>query len=73
MIDRTSKEFHEAMMCAFDEAADGVELWEFAGAESKQDRVTHQYAGAEVAKRIRKMASRYWKTHLAEQNRRKQR
>ena len=64
MIDRTSKEFHDAMMCAFDEAADGVELWEFAGAESEREQVLHKLAGAEVAGRIRAMANRYCNKHI---------
>jgi len=37
MVDRTSKEFHEA--------ADGVEGWEFAGAESEREKVLHKLAG----------------------------
>ena len=60
---RGSTAYHEAIMCAFDEAADGVENWEFGGADSQEEYDLHRVAGADVAKRIRKMAHRYFAKH----------
>lgn len=54
-----TEEFHDAMMCAFDEAADGLDIWEFGGAETKEEYDLHRKAATEVAKRIRRMAARY--------------
>lgn len=54
-----STAFHEAMMTAFDEAADGVEQWEYGGAETQAEQMLHRNAAVEVAKRIRAMAKRY--------------
>jgi hypothetical protein len=62
-ISKDSIAFHGAMLCAFNEAADGVENWEFGGSESKAEYDLHRLAGAEVAKRIRRMADRYFIKH----------
>jgi|JI10StandDraft_1071094.scaffolds.fasta_scaffold701735_3 hypothetical protein len=61
---RNSKDFHDAMICAFHEAADNVELWEFGGADTLEEYNLHRHAAEEVAKRIRKMADRYFYKHL---------
>jgi len=56
-------DYRDAMMCAFDEAADGVEQWEFGGSDSDEEASLHKLAGADVAKRIRRMADRYLAKH----------
>ncbi|MCP4783310.1 MAG: hypothetical protein GY878_07145 [Fuerstiella sp.] len=58
-----STEFHDAMLTAFNEAADGVEAWEYGGAEFPEDFAIHRSAAAEVAKRVRAMAVRYDRKH----------
>lgn len=54
-----SSEYHEAMLHAFNEAADGVEAWEYGGAESKSEQELYLKAARDVARRIRMMANRY--------------
>lgn len=56
-----SEEFIDAMMCAFDEAADNVEMWEFGGADTMEEYQLHRLAGETVAEMIRKMRDRYYK------------
>lgn len=61
----SKQEWIDAMMTAFDEAADSVEAWEYGGAESKEDFDLHRNAALEVAKRIRRMAWRFCKKETA--------
>lgn len=56
---RDSEEWHDAVMCAFNEAIDGLELWEYGGADSQEEADMHKEAARDVAKRIKNMRDRY--------------
>lgn len=60
-----TKEMLEAMMCAFDEATDGLLLWEFGGAESQAEHDLHKEAAEEVSQRIKKMGERFYAREMA--------
>lgn len=61
-----TKAMLEAMMCAFDEASDGLLLWEFGGSESQEEYDLHKEAAEEVSKRIKKMGERFYNRHFDE-------
>lgn len=54
-----SKEWHGCILHAMEEAAAGVESWEYGGAESEEEFKMTRDAAIEVARRIRRMAERY--------------
>jgi hypothetical protein len=56
-----TQEMLDAMMCAFNEAADGLLIWEFGGAESKEEHDLHKDAAAAVSKKIREMGERFYR------------
>jgi len=62
-IARTSPAWHGFMCHAMEEAALAVESWEYGGAESDGEFSMAREAAIEVAKRIRRMATRYSRTH----------
>jgi hypothetical protein len=53
---------------AFEEAAVGIENWEYAGYESEEEKVMTFKAAKEVAKLIRAMAWRRYLAHHRKQN-----
>ena len=57
-------EYHDAMAWAFDLAADSVDQAEYAGAETRAEVALHRMAAMDVAKRIQRMADRYWRKHV---------
>ena len=56
-------DYHDAMLWAFNLAADSVDQAEYAGAETREEVALHRMAAMDVASRIQKMADRYWKKH----------
>lgn len=61
-----TKAMLEAIMCAFDEASDGLMNWEFGGADSQEEADLHREAAKEVSKRIRQMGERFYNRHFDE-------
>ena len=57
-------DYHDAMLWAFNLAADSVDEAEYMGAETRAEVELHRRAAMDVAKRIQKMADRYWKKHV---------
>ena len=57
-------EYHDAMLWAFNLAADSIDQAEYAGAETRAEVALHRRAAMDVAKRIQRMADRYWKKHV---------
>lgn len=57
--------YHEAIMWAFSLAADSIEEAEYGGADSIAEFDLHRKAAKDVAVRIRQMADRYHRKHLA--------
>lgn len=55
----------DAMMYAFDEAADGLQIWEFGGAESQAEHELHKEAAEEVSGLIRKLGERFYRREKA--------
>ena len=55
----------DAIMRAFDEAADGLQIWEFGGAESQSELDLHKEAAEEVSQLIRKMGDRFYRRETA--------
>jgi len=54
-----STAWHGCMLHAMEEAAAGIEDWEYGGAETAEEFRMTRLAAMEVARRIRSMASRY--------------
>ena len=65
MSAKHTEAYHDALWWALQTAADMIEEWEYAGAETKRDYELHREAAIEAAKRIQRMADQYWKKHLA--------
>jgi len=57
-------DYHDAMLWAFNLAADSVDEAEYMGAETRAEVELHRRAAMDVAKRIQRMADRYWKKHV---------
>ena len=57
--------WNECLQHAFEEAAVGIEIWEYAGAESKEEEVMTKKAAKEVARLIRAMAIRRYRAFHA--------
>jgi hypothetical protein len=57
-------DYHDAMLWAFNLAADSVDAAEYAGAETRAEVALHRLAAMDVAKRIQRMADRYVRKHL---------
>ena len=57
-------EYHDAMIWAFELAADSVDEAEYMGAETRAEVALHRKAAMDVAKRIQRMADRYVRKHL---------
>ena len=57
-------DYHDAMLWAFNLAADFIDQAEYGGAETRAEVALHRMAAMDVAKRIQKMADRYWKKHV---------
>lgn len=60
--------WQDCLQHAFEEAAVGIENWEYAGYESEEERVITLKAAKEVAKLIRAMAWRRYLAHHRNQN-----
>lgn len=58
----------DCMQHAFEEAAVGIENWEYAGYESEEEKRMTQESAKEVAKLIRAMARRRYLAHHKKQN-----
>lgn len=65
-------DYHDAMLWAFNLAADSADEAEYMGAETRAEVELHRRAAMDVAKRIQKMADRYWKKHVTAKTGRKQ-
>ncbi len=57
-------EYHDAMLWAFNLAADSVDEAEYMGAETHAEVALHRIAAMDVAKRIQRMADRYARKHV---------
>ena len=57
-------DYHDAMLWAFDLAADSVDEAEYSGAQTREEIALHRRAAMDVAKRIQRMADRYMKKHM---------
>ena len=57
-------DYHDAMLWAFDLAADSVDEAEYMGAETRAEIELHRRAAMDVAKRIQRMADRYMRKHV---------
>jgi hypothetical protein len=62
---RDEIDYHDAMLWAFNLAADSVDEAEYMGAETRDEVALHRRAAMNVAKRIQRMADRYFERHLA--------
>ena len=60
-----TQEMLDAMMVAFNEASDGLLIWEFGGAESKEEHDLHKEAAEEVSNLIRKLGERFYRRESA--------
>lgn len=56
--------WHYDMLFAFEEAASGIESWEWGGADTDEEYARQKEAATEVARRIRRMANRYERKHI---------
>ena len=72
MTTHHESDYHDAMLWAFDLAADSVDAAEYAGAETRVEVALHRRAAMDVAKRIQRMADRYWKKHVTSKSGEKQ-
>ena len=57
-------DYHDAMLWAFNLAADSVDEAEYMGAETRAEVALHRRAAMDVAHRIQRMADRYMKKHV---------
>ena len=57
-------DYHDAMLWAFNLAADSVDAAEYMGAETRDEVALHRRAAMDVAKRIQRMADRYMRKHM---------
>ena len=57
-------DYHDAMLWAFNLAADSVDEAEYSGAQTREEIALHRMAAMDVAQRIRQMADRYMKKHM---------
>ena len=60
-----TKEMLDAMMVAFDEASDGLLVWEFGGSQSQAEYDLHAEAAEAVSQKIRKMGERFYRRESA--------
>ena len=67
MTPKHAEEYHDALWWALQTAADMIEEWEYAGATTQRGYELHREGAIEAAKRIQRMADRYFKRHLAKQ------
>ena len=57
-------DYHDAMLWAFNLAADSVDEAEYSGAQTREEIALHRMAAMDVAQRIQRMADRYMKKHV---------
>ena len=57
-------DYHDAMLWAFKLAVDFIDMAEYGGAETRAEVALHRMAAMDVARRIQRMADRYWKKHV---------
>ena len=62
MIDKTTTAYQDCLQHAFEEAANGIENWEYGGYESEEERQMTFAAAKQVAKIIRATAWRRYRT-----------
>lgn len=61
-----TESWHDDMLHAMREAADGLESWEYGGADSREEMEQQNRAALEVAKRIQRMARAYERRHYSQ-------
>ena len=64
MTTHHESDYHDAMLWAFDLAADSVDEAEYSGAQTREEIALHRMAAMDVAQRIQRMADRYMKKHV---------
>jgi hypothetical protein len=65
MTPKHSEDYHDALWWALQTAADMIEECVPAGATTQRDYDLHREGAIEAAKRIQRMADRYFERHLA--------